>query len=78
MEVRYIDFMMWYCGMRCDERTLALSFYEHARMLRITSPTILVDLSDFPETRRWCDKECDYLWEKGILRETLDERSAAI
>ena len=66
LETYFIDHMMWYCGMRFDQRTLALSLYEHKRHLRITSPTILIELESFQETRAWFEKEFQDFIERAI------------
>ena len=58
---------IWFAAVRFDQRMLALSVYEHAREMRISSPAVVIQLSAFPETRTWIEREFNDLTERSIL-----------
>ena len=65
LKIYFTDNMIWYCGIRLDNRTLILSPFEHKRTMRVEAPAIVIPLDDFKEVQDWFDKEFSGLLEQS-------------
>ena len=61
LEVYFTDHMIWYCGIRLDNRVLILSPFEHRRNMRVEAPVVIIQLDENREIREWFDKEFSWL-----------------
>ena len=71
VEVYYVDFMVWYCGIRFDYSELVLSPFEHNREVCVSAPATLVSLDEYQGIHTWLEGELSKLV-RDALGQTAD------
>ena len=64
-EQYFVDEIIWYAGVRIDNKTLILAFFDQSRLMRASAPTIVIDLEADEITRKWFDREFNRLISTG-------------
>ena len=57
VETTFTNEMIWYCGIKFDNKHLVLSPYEHKRYVGVLSPAIVIDIKKEVELGNWFDKD---------------------